>query len=248
MNNVSMQNKIRESFKKIYNYFRRSFFYRLLNNVARCYSPKNLYWQILGVALTVALVASGFDGWYFTVIHNTLVYKIFTPASIIGFFVPGVLWLLILIDGLVQKNSRTITAAWMSAQAGVVGFCVSSFYKVFTGRIPPPLGTVSVGRATVLSHVFQFGILRGGIFSGWPSSHTTVAFAMMVALAVFYSDKKGKHWVAYLSIIYALYIAIGVSMQIHWFSDVIVGIILGTIIGFSVGNSFQEKYFSKIAD
>jgi membrane-associated phospholipid phosphatase len=31
-------------------------------------------------------------------------------------------------------------------------------------------------------HGFQFGFLKGGIFWGWPSGHTTVAFSMALCL------------------------------------------------------------------
>jgi len=82
-----------------------------------------------------------------------------------------------------------------------------------------------------ISQNFQFGFLRNGIFWGWPSSHTTIAFAMSFAL--FYMFPKNK-FIKYFSVIYAFYIGIGVSLSIHWFSDFIAGAIIGTLIGISV--------------
>jgi membrane-associated phospholipid phosphatase len=73
------------------------------------------------------------------------------------------------------------------------------------------------------------------MFWGWPSSHTTVAFAMAFAIFTLYPKQK---WLGLLAIIYALYIGIGVSMTIHWFSDFLAGAIIGTIIGMVVGKSF----------
>jgi membrane-associated phospholipid phosphatase len=88
-----------------------------------------------------------------------------------------------------------------------------------------------------LSHGFQFGIYRGGIFWGWPSSHTATAFAMSVALALFYKEKK---WVGYVAVAYATYIGLGASMSFHWLGDVVMGVILGTICGVLVAKKFQK--------
>jgi hypothetical protein len=37
---------------------------------------------------------------------------------------------------------------------------------------------------------------------------------------------------------YALYVGTGVSMTIHWFSDVAAGAIIGTLIGVVIGRRF----------
>ena len=51
-----------------------------------------------------------------------------------------------------------------------------------------------------------------------------------------------KHrWAGFLAIAYAFYIGIGVSMNIHWFSDFVAGVIIGTVIGVVVGKSFVPK-------
>jgi F0F1-type ATP synthase assembly protein I len=44
-----------------------------------------------------------------------------------------------------------------------------------------------------------------------------------------------------LAIAYALYVGIGVSMTIHWFSDFVAGAIIGTMIGTVVGTSFSRS-------
>ena len=92
--------------------------------------------------------------------------------------------------------------------------------------------------AVNITHVFHFGFLRGGIFWGWPSSHTTIAFAMAVALLSLYPKNK---IIRYLAIAYALYVGIGVSITIHWFSDFIAGVIFGTVIGIVVGKRFLKR-------
>jgi len=42
-------------------------------------------------------------------------------------------------------------------------------------------------------------------------------------------------------ITYALYIGLGVSMTIHWFSDFLAGAIIGSAIGAVVGKSFLRS-------
>ena len=46
-----------------------------------------------------------------------------------------------------------------------------------------------------------------------------------------------RRWVSYAVITYALYVGIGVSTTIHWFSDFAAGAIIGSIVGVSVGQS-----------
>ena len=127
-----------------------------------------------------------------------------------------------------------MNATYAVIQAGILGLAVSSFYKVFTGRVGPMHSAIN----TDLTHMFRFGILRGGAFQGWPSSHTSVAFAMSVALITLLPENKV---VKYSALIYAIYIGLGVSTTIHWFSDFAAGVILGTIIGVTVGKSFLKS-------
>jgi membrane-associated phospholipid phosphatase len=126
-------------------------------------------------------------------------------------------------------------AGWAIGQAELIGSLVSSAYKAFTGRIHPVL-SFSTDPGPDLSHGFRFGFLRGGVFWGWPSSHTTIAFAM--ALTVFTLFPR-QRWMGICAILYAFCIGIGVSMTIHWFSDFVAGGIIGTIVGIVVGKSFS---------
>jgi membrane-associated phospholipid phosphatase len=77
--------------------------------------------------------------------------------------------------------------------------------------------------------------MRGGVFWGWPSSHTTIAFAMAVTVFTLYPKQR---WLGWVAILYAGYVGLGVSMTIHWFSDFAAGAIIGSVIGAVVGKSF----------
>ena len=154
------------------------------------------------------------------------------PSSSAGccrFYLPLILFAL----GFVARNARTILTGWAVGQAALLGLLIAAAYKAFTGRAHP---AHSVGAD--ISHVFHFGWLRGGVFWGWPSSHTTIAFAM--AVTVFTLCPK-QRWLGLVALLYAFYVGIGVSMTIHWFSDFVAGAIIGSVIGTVVGKSFGEN-------
>ena len=122
----------------------------------------------------------------------------------------------------------------MLGQAVILAWAISTFYKIFTGRPAPELSIFGNSTSTDISHVFKFGILKGGIFWGWPSSHTTVAFAAASAITWLYQQNKKVLPAAWIA---ALYIGFGAGISFHWFSDFLSGAIIGTIIGSTVGKS-----------
>ncbi len=210
------------------------FFYNLLKNIATLYRGRNLFWQLVFIALTFVLVVTGFDWWYYQATQGHLLQMILFPAVIVGFLFPVIVPLALFLYGALAKSKITINTAFAITQAGLLGLGISSLYKVFTGRVGLPHGLASVDTSTI----FQFGFLRGGAFQGWPSSHTSVAFAMSMALVTLYPENK---IIRYAAPLYALYIGLGVSATIHWFSDFAAGAILGTVIGVAVGKSFFAR-------
>jgi len=210
-------------------------FHHFLNNAFAVFRGRNLLWITVAVILTLTSVYSGFDWGYFVVLKDSSLYHIFLPAIAIGALVPICIPLIVVAIGSMRKHPFTIETGWMLGQAAILGSLISSLLKAFTGRIPPPMELVS--GFVDSSRGFQLGFLEGGIFWGWPSSHTTIAFAMAVALALRY--RKDIH-IVYGALIYAFYIGIGISMSIHWFSEFIAGIVVGTVIGVIVGKSFMN--------
>ena len=214
----------------------RALFYKFAKNAAECFRGYNPLWQLLAVFLTYIAVSSGFDWFYFILLRNSAWYPFLFPAAIAGFLLPILVPLTMLAVGTARKNMRTVNAAWGTGQAALLGLLFSFFYKTFTGRIQPP-SFLTAGTLDI-SNGFRFGFLRGGVFWGWPSSHTTVAFAAAVALITLCPENK---FIKYVALAYAVYVGIGVSMGIHWFSDVAAGAIFGSLIGIAVGNSFRER-------
>jgi membrane-associated phospholipid phosphatase len=212
----------------------KQFFVSLPRNVIGCFKGRMILWHLLAILLTVILVTSGFDWLYFNATRSPLLWNLMFPSAPIGGLVPLMLPLILIISGFISSHGRMRLTGWAIGQAALIGSLLSSFYKAFTGRVHPSMHDVG----TDISHDFHFGWLRGGVFWGWPSSHTTIAFAMAVTVFTLFPKQR---WLGGLAVAYALYIGLGVSMTIHWFSDFVAGAILGTVIGVVVGKSFLRS-------
>ena len=202
-------------------------------NLVGCFQGRRLIWHVIAILLTFILVTSGFDWCYLLATRNPALSSWMWPAVGLGALLPLAVPLFLLVVGYIIENARAIRTGWAVGQAALLGSLISSTYKAFTGRVDP-VHEVSAD----ISQVFRFGFLRGGVFWGWPSSHTTIAFAM--ALTVFMLCPK-QRWVGWVAILYAFYVGVGVSMTIHWFSDFAAGAIIGSVIGAVVGKSFGEN-------
>ncbi len=218
-------------------------FYRLPRNVIAIFSGRNLLWHALAIILTVIIVTSGGDWSYYLATRGDAFLRFARPAIMIGTFLPVVGILLVLLVGEAGKNRRLVTIAWALGQAALLGYFISCGYKAVTGRIPPPfrgfrMSAAHEGSLMDSSHGFQFGFLKGGVFWGWPSSHTTVTFAMMTCLIMLWPKNRT---LVTCALLYAFYIGLGVSVTIHWFSEFVAGAIIGSVIGTVVGRSFKTK-------
>lgn len=215
----------------------KNFLASLPKNFIRSFSGKNIFWHLLAVVLTAAIVFSGLDWYYFLSVRGELLNAIFFPAIIVGAFVPIFLPLGLVIVGQQRRNRVTTVYGWALMQAAVLGWLISSLYKSVTGRVQPNLSTIV---STIdQSRNWNFGFWEHGIFWGWPSSHTTVAFAMVSTFIILLQGKKPV--AKWLAIAYAFYIGIAVSFSIHWLSEFVAGAIIGTVIGVTVGKWWKAK-------
>ena len=209
----------------------RLFFSTLPRNFIACFHARLLLWHLLAILLTVVLVLSGLDWQYFLATRSPRLRSWLFPAVPIGGLLPITLPLALLVLGAIARSAPTRLVGWAIAQAEVIGGIIAAGYKALTGRAHPPH---EVGAD--LTHLFRFGLLRGGVFWGWPSSHTTIAFAMAVTVFQLFPKQR---WLGVLAIVYAFYIGLGVSMTIHWFSDFMAGAIFGSVVGLVVGTGFS---------
>jgi hypothetical protein len=212
---------------------------KFIGDIATLFSGRNLPWHVLAIALTYVAVVTGLDGWVSTVARQAGLrdFARLGNAGFVGFFMPFALPLIALALGWLRRNKALIRTGLLIAQAEITGLLLSFFYKALTGR-PGPSGFRPLAEGiTDPSTVFQFGFLRGGVFWGWPSSHITVAVSAAVVLMVLY---RHNAVVKYLALLYAVYMALSVSVTFHWFSDGIAAIIFGSLVGLTVVRSVRS--------
>lgn len=220
----------------------RGIFYKFFSSLVGGFSGINLLFHGFGILATIGFVIFGLDWNYFVFFkqHIYLQY-VLAPVIYLGFGLPILLPLVVYLVARWRKNLQLVNAAYALAQAGILGLSISSFYKVFTGRVPPEYveNLFNPGLPENMSTVFQFGIWQGGIVYGWPSGHTMVAVAMVVSLIMLYPR---QYWLKVVAVAYAVYIAVGMSTNLHWVSDVLVGVVMGVMIGRAVGKTFVNRF------
>ena len=205
----------------------------LPRHLVECFKGRMLAWHLAAISLTFVLVLSGGDWRYFLATRSPGLQSCLWPAVHVGALLPILLPVALFFVGGVMRNARARLLGSAITQAEVIGGIIAAGYKALTGRAHPAHG---IGED--LTHVFKFGLLRGGVFWGWPSSHTTIAFAMAVTVLRLVPEHR---WLGYLALTYAFYIGLGVSMTIHWFSDFVAGALVGTVVGMVVSASFSRS-------
>jgi membrane-associated phospholipid phosphatase len=179
-------------------------------------------WIQIAVALSTAfLVLSGADWAYFQATRSTALAGVVIFAAAAGFIIPVAGPLLLYFLARARQDARSHLMVQSVVVAEMAAFLIAAAYKAVTGRLQPNLAN-----GADISRAFQFGILHNGIFWGWPSSHTIVAFAAAVVIVLSVRSRVARA----MSILYALIIGFGASVGFHWFSDVVAGALLGTLV------------------
>jgi membrane-associated phospholipid phosphatase len=215
----------------------KNFFIQLFKNIGKIFSGYNLLWHLLAIILTYVIVMSGFDWKVFLYVAKASWRWYFYLALALGSLLPFLLPVSLILVGFFQKKIKTLTVGLAVLQVAMLGSLITSFYKAFTGRIQPPEQVF--GNLADSSHQFLFGFWRHGIFWGWPSSHTAIAFAMGMAIFVLFPKNK---IIRFFSVFYAFSVGVAVFVtSIHWFSEFVAGAIIGSVIGIVVGKSYLGK-------
>jgi membrane-associated phospholipid phosphatase len=211
------------------------YFYKFGNNIVGSFKYNYGLNYLVASGGTLVLMGTNVDwNWYqFSIKNNKRVYNIGYPAVYAGWIVPFAAPLSTYLYGSIEKDNKLQVAGLALGQAALDGWLISTTMKVFTGRVPP----TKLNDGDDIRGDFRFGFMQGGANNGWPSSHTTVAFAMATTLAELYPDNLTVKICAFT---YASFIGIGVSTNIHWFSDAFAGALIGYAIGKSVGLSYRN--------
>ncbi len=189
---------------------------------------------IVGAAATYGLVESGVDWkWYRNAKDHPWISNTGRISVVAGPIVSVAVPLGLYLYGRSERDIDMQITGLALGQAAIDAAVITSVLKAFTGRAGPQH---NLGQNDY-SNDFRFGFLRGGIYQGWPSSHTATAFAMATTLIGLYPDNI---IVKIGGLTYAALIGVGVSTNIHWFSDVVAGGLIGYAIGTIVGNDFRS--------
>lgn len=213
----------------------RDFFEGTVKNLLGVYTGINLFWHVLAAVLTAILVLSGADWLFFESTRFEFLKPVILIAGIGGFFTPVVIPVGMYAYGEWRRNRHLILMGAAAGQASVLAYFITILYKAFTGRTEPEFFTHYI--TTDYSRDFNFGIIEHGVFWGWPSSHTAVAFAGAVTITLMTRNRALR--VAVLS--GATFIGFGAAVGFHWLSDVVAGVIVGCVVGVVVGQYFARK-------
>ena len=190
-----------------------------------------------GLALTFALVAVVVAG----VVLGAVVYMVRTKSGVVGIDESVARWSAAHVEGVAFQSLRILTA--FGSTPVIVLFAVACvLYGWRQGRIASIalFLTLVVGGQSVISNLIKFGVDRvrpdlghfGALGSAsFPSGHATAASATYAALALVIGRNRPARTRATLAGI-AVSIAVGVAcsralLGVHWFSDVVAGLVLG---------------------
>jgi membrane-associated phospholipid phosphatase len=197
----------------------------------------------IAVAGTYGLAESGLDWKYNRLAYNNqALAHLGFPALYTGYITPIVLPLGFYLLGRNTMNEKLQVTGLALIQTTIISLMFTSVMKGITGRISP--GIVDVldhnrnFRNTDYSRDFDWGFGRRGFIAGWPSAHTTIAFATAAVISEMYHDRT---WVKIGAFSYAAFIGIGVSLCVHWSSEVFAGALIGYAIGKTVSHNFNHR-------
>jgi membrane-associated phospholipid phosphatase len=209
-------------------------FYRMDRNMFGSFSYNYGLNYIIGAVASYGLVAGGTDwSWHRNAVDHPWIPNTGRIAVETGPLVSVIAPLGLYFYGRSQKDMQLQITGLALGQAAIDAAVITSVLKAFTGRVGPQ----NKSEQNDYSNGFRFGFLRGGIYQGWPSSHTAAAFAMATTLIGLYPDNTA---IKIGGLTYATFIGIGVSTNIHWLSDVVAGGLIGYAIGAMVGNDFRN--------
>ena len=212
------------------------------NNIINSFKGNNLYLHLAGIALTSVLVTQNVD---YKVEHffnqhpdyGNWARPILVTGQLLPFIVGGGLYAY----GKFDRNDEFVGASFAVLQASLIEFLYNSTLKAITGRPGPDWRHNSDMES--LSKTFRFGFLRGGVFWGWPSGHTSATMAVVSALTNYYPNVTWLKIVGYTWVAYTIFGVSSVNRGgMHWFSDAIAAALMSYAVGSTVGKYYRSVY------
>jgi membrane-associated phospholipid phosphatase len=212
------------------------------NNILDSFKGDNLYLHLAGVASTFLLVSSNIDYHVEKFFNEHEGYgNAARPVIRIAMYFPFVVSGSLYAYGKLKKDNEAVGASFAVLQSSLIALAYNSLLKAITGRPHPDWRNNKDMKS--LSKTFRFGFLRGGVFWGWPSGHTSSTMAVVSALTNFYPDKT---WLKIAGYSYVAYMIFAVSSLnrggMHWFSDAIAAAFMSYAIGSTVGKYYRSQF------
>jgi membrane-associated phospholipid phosphatase len=190
--------------------------------------------------LTYCAIESGMDlRWRNFGYNHIITSNIGLSALYIGFAVPALTPLILGIAGQKKQDIKLQVTALALTQTLILTLAIQSPLKMITGRALPGIvsNPVHTRGAPDDDHSRTFRWFNMNFINGWPSGHTATAFSAAATIAEIYNDNI---WLKLGVYSYAALIGLGVSLNVHWASEVISGALIGYTIGKTVGRSFSR--------
>ena len=154
----------------------------------------------------------------------------------IGYVVPVIVPMALYATGRYNQDKKLQIAALALTQSLILTVGIQSSLKMITGRAGPGIVNYERGRrADNFSRDFDWFNMEYD--DGWPSGHTANAFSAAATITEIYKDNL---WLKIGAYSYAALIGFGVSVNVHWASEVFAGALMGYAIGKTVGKSFNK--------
>ncbi|MDR2511045.1 MAG: phosphatase PAP2 family protein [Bacteroidales bacterium] len=188
------------------------------------------------------LIKTGLDwDWRQLAYNNNNLVRSGFPAVYIGYSIPVLLPVSLYGIGRYKMDEKLQIAGLALAQTTFISSSVVVMLKAITGVRGPGIANIlehhRINNQQNFSGDYSWGFGRRGFTAGWPSGHTANAVAMATVLTELY---RGNVIVMAVSWSYAAYIAFGVSVSVHWASEVLAGLFIGLAVGQTVGRSFNK--------
>ncbi|MGE5621099.1 MAG: phosphatase PAP2 family protein [archaeon] len=215
------------------------------DNIVNSFKGNNIYLHLAGIASTAILVSTSSDYYFHKYFNGNEAYgRIGRPVIHIAQYFPFAVGGSLYAYGKLNSDNQAVGASFAVLQSTALAFVYNSLLKAVTGRPHPNWREEKDMEA--LSKQFRFGFLRGGIFWGWPSGHTSSTMAVVSALTSFYPDKT---WLKIVGYGYTAYMMFAVSSLnrggMHWFSDAVAAAFMSYAIGSTVGKYYRSKFDNK---
>ncbi len=217
------------------------------NNIINSFKGNNLYLHLAGIASTYLLVNCNVDYEVQKYFNEHPEYgKWAHPVVYTGMFLPFIAGGGLYAYSKIKNDDRVMGASFAVLQASLIELLYNSTLKVVTGRPHPDWKHNKDMKS--LSKTFRFGFLRGGMFWGWPSGHTTTTMAVVSALTNYYPNCTWLKIAGYTLVAYTIFGVSAVNRGgMHWFSDAIAGALMSYAIGSTVGKYYRSLFSSSQA-